>query len=418
MRPRVAILLLASVAIALGGWLVVRGSHPAPHPRPASQHAAARNARAIPGAPPTPTPIALDSPPAPAPPRMFRLDPQHTGRSGYRLPHSPHVLRRIEAGARISSQAVIARDGHLLFGSHDGVLYDADPANGSVAWRFNTADRIYPTPLVLESGTIYVGSDADRFFALTSHGALEVGLATGDDADTSAVIVGDGSIRVAAGRVLYALEPDLTVRWRLEFGGKVFSSPAARTDGTTIVGCQDDTVYAVDPAGAVRWHVAVGDDVDATPVIDEARQAVYVGSDDGTLYALALSDGAVRWRTPLGGYVRAGVALGLDGTLVVGTFGPRPRVVGVSRDDGSVRFARAVPGPPTEDYGVASAAIVDRDGRYAIGTPDDSVWILSRDGAIETRVAMPADVDSPPVLVAEGVMAVGCDDGALYLLGD
>ncbi|MEI8258431.1 MAG: PQQ-binding-like beta-propeller repeat protein, partial [Deltaproteobacteria bacterium] len=219
-------------------------------------------------------------------------------------------------------------------------------------------------------------------------------------------------------RVLYALEPDLTVRWRLGFGGKVFSSPAARVDGTTIVGCQDDTVYAVDATGAVRWRVPVGGDVDATPVIDETRGAVYVGSDDGALYALALADGAVRWRRPLGGYIRAGVALGLDGTLVVGTYGPRPRVFGVSRDDGAVRWSLTVPGPPTEDYGVASAALVDRDGRYAIGTPDDALWILARDGTLEIRVPMPADVDAPPVLVADGVIAVGCDDGAMYVLGD
>jgi outer membrane protein assembly factor BamB len=364
------------------------------------------------------TAIPLDLPPAPAPPRTFRLDPQHTGRSGYRLPRAPHEIARIESGARISSQPVATRDGDVLFGSHDGVLYEADRHTARIAWRFNASDRIYPTPLVLENGEIYFGSDADRFFALTASGALDVALATDDDADTSAVLVGDGSLRVAAGRVLYALEPDLTVRWRLEFGGKVFSSPAARADGTTVVGCQDDTIYAVDAMGAIRWRVPVGNDVDATPAIDDARGAVYVGSDDGTLYALALADGAIRWRRPLGGYVRAGVAIGLDGTLVVGTYGPHARVVGVSRDDGAVRWSLGVDGPPTEEYGVASAAIVDRDGRYAIGTPDDAIWIIARDGHVESRVRMPADVDSPPVLLDDGLIAVGCDDGALHLVAE
>ena len=51
---------------------------------------------------------------------------------------------------------------------------------------------------------------------------------------------------------------------RLEFGGKVYSSPAARSDGSVIVGCQDDSVYAVDATGAVRWHTPTGGDVDAT----------------------------------------------------------------------------------------------------------------------------------------------------------
>ena len=349
---------------------------------------------------------------------MFRFDPQHTGRSGYRLPHAPHSLRHIESGARISSQPVIPRAGRVLFGSHDGVLYDVASDTGAIVWRFNTSDRIYPTPLVLESGSIFVGSDSDRIFALGANGTVDVALATTDDADTSAVLVGDGSLRVASGRVLYALEPQLTVPLRLEFGGKVYSSPAARSDGSVIVGCQDDSVYAVDATGTVRWHTPTGGDVDATPAIDEAHGVAYVGSDDGTLYALALVDGAVRWRRPLGGYIRAGVAIGLDGTLVVGTYGPHTRVVGVARDDGALRWSLDVAGPPTEDYGVASAALVDRDGRYALGTPDDSLWIIGRDGTLETRVGMPADVDSSPVLVADGVIAVGCDDGNLHLLGD
>jgi outer membrane protein assembly factor BamB len=403
----------AAALVTVFAWRTHHATATRPAPARARTTTAASHSSPLP-----PTTLPLDAPPAATPPRMFRLDSTHTGRSGYLLPHAPRELRRIETGARISAQPVVARSAHVLFGSHDGVLYDADVRSGAIAWRFNTADRIYSTPLALESGAIYVGSDADRFFSLTATGTLDVALATDDDADTSAVIVGDGSLRVAAGRVLYALEPDLTVRWRLAFGGKVFSSPAALADGTVVVGSQDDTIYAIDAVGSVRWRVPVSGDVDATPAIDEARGAVYVGSDDGTLYALALADGGVRWRRPLGGYVRAGVAIGLDGTLVVGTYGPHARVVGVSRDDGTIRWSLAVPGPPTEDYGVASAAVVDREGRYAIGTPDDALWIIARDGTLEQRIAMPADVDSAPVLLEDGLIAVGCDDSALHLVGE
>ena len=260
-------------------------------------------------------------------------------------------------------------DGLLVFGSHDGLVYAAHPDTGRFAWRFATGDRIYSSPLVTLGGDVYVGSDADRFFHLSARGALDGGLATDDDADTSPALAPDGSIRFAAGRTLYSVDPDLTVRWRLDFGAKLFSSPAILADGTAVLGCQDDAVYAVDANGAVRWRYVTGSDVDAPPTVD-AHGVVYVGSDDGKFYALDAGTGSVRWQQTLGGFVRAGAALGLDSTVVVGTYGPRPRIVGLRRSDGTQRWEIPIPGPPTEEFGVASAALVDREGRYAVGTPD------------------------------------------------
>jgi hypothetical protein len=346
---------------------------------------------------------------------MFRLDPQHTGRSGYRLPEHPRIAARIATGARISAQPALTLDGLVVFGSHDGVVYAAHADDGRVAWRFNTGDRVYGSPFVSAAGSIYVGSDADRLFELTPTGHVDVALATRDDADTAVVPASDGSLRFASGRDLYALEPDLTVRWRLEFGGKVFSSPALLSDGTAIVGCQDDTVSAIAPDGTIRWRVTTHDDVDATPAVG-SDGTVFVGSDDGSVYAIDSRDGTVRWAHALGGFVRAGVALGLDGAVLAATYGPRPRIVALSRDTGAERWSVPIDGPPTAEYGIASAAIVDADGHYAIGTPDDSVYLLGRDGHIDARVPMPADVDTPPVLIADGTLVVGCDDGALYVL--
>jgi outer membrane protein assembly factor BamB len=346
---------------------------------------------------------------------MFRLDPLHTGRSGYRLPRSPSIVAHVATGGRISAQPSLSSDGLLVFGSHDGVVYAAHPDDGRVAWRFNTGDRVYGSPFVSAAGSIYVGSDADRLFELTSSGHLDVALATRDDADTSVAPAPDGSLRFASGRDLYALDPDLTVRWRLEFGGKVFSSPAVLADGTTIVGSQDDTVTAVAPDGAVRWRFTTGDDVDATPASD-GNGTIFVGSDDGSVYGLAVADGAVRWRHAVGGFVRAGAALGLDGNVVVGTYGPHPRIVALSRETGDERWSVAITGPPTAEFGIASAALVDADGRYAIGTPDDAVYLLARDGHVDARIAMPADVDTPPILIADGTLVVGCDDGDVYVL--
>jgi outer membrane protein assembly factor BamB len=362
-----------------------------------------------------PPPVALETPPPAAPPRMFRFDPRHTGRSGYRLPRRPTITARFATRGRITSQPVVSARGAVVITSHDGVVY-ALGRDGSLQWQVNTGDRVYTTPLVRGDGTMVLGTDADRVVMLGADGSLRLALGTDDDADTSAAAAGDGSLRFGAGRALYATEADLTVRWRLELGAKVFSSPAVTREGVAVVGAQDDRVRAVDPDGGVRWTVVTRDDVDAPPAIGDDG-TVYVGGDDGALRAIR-ADGAVRWQRALGGYVRAGVALGLDGALVLGTYGPRARVLAVDRETGAVRWERPVPGPPTRDYGVASSALVDVDGRYAVGVPDDALWMLDRDGALLARVPLPGDVDGSPALIDDGLLVVGCDDGVVYFIGD
>lgn len=320
----------------------------------------------------------------------------------------------LRAGHRISAQAVALDDATLLFGAHDGVLYAGD-LSGALRWRANLVDRIYTTPLVTESA-VYVGSDADRMVSLTPRGHISVALGTDDDADTSANRSDDGAIYFTAGRTLYRVDADMTVRWRTVFGGKLYSAPALFDDGTVVLGCQDDHIYAVNPDGRIRWQFSTGGDVDATPAVG-ADGTVYVGSDDGALYALT-PDGALRWRTPLGGYIRAGAGLSLDHGVVVGTYGPRPGVVMLDADTGAIRWRHSIAGPPSADYGVLSAPLIDAEGAIAIGTPDDSVLIFEEDGRLRARIAVPGDVDAPPVLMGDATLVVGCDDGAMRVFGE
>jgi len=362
-----------------------------------------------------PAPVALDTPPPALPPRMFRFDPRHTGRSGYRLPRDPVITARFATRGRITSQPVLGARDTVVVTSHDGAVYGL-ARDGSLRWQVNTGDRVYTTPLVRADGTMVLGTDADRLVVLGPDGSLRLALGTDDDADTSPAAAGDGSLRFGAGRSLYATEGDLTVRWRLQLGAKVYSSPAVTDDGVAVVGAQDDRVRAVDPDGGVRWTVVTRDDVDAPPAIGDDG-TVYVGGDDGALRAIS-RDGVVRWQQALGGHVRAGAALGLDGALVVGTYGPRARVVALDRETGALRWERPVPGPPTRDYGVASSALVDVDGSYAVGVPDDALWLLARDGRLLARIALPGDVDGSPALIDDGVLVVGCDDGVVYFIGD
>lgn len=409
-------LALASLALSFaGGWFaharrartVVPTTPPAPPPRPIVR----------PALPPRPEEPAREPAPAPAPPTMFRLDRMHTGRSGYALPLDLMVVHRVATGGRISTQPVVNNNGRVVFGSHDGVLYGINVDTATPVFRINAGDRIYSSPLIAPDGTAFVGTDADRLFSVDLRGHTQWALATTDDADTAPARADDGTLRFAAGNILYATTSELTVRWRLQFASKLFASPLVLADGTTLIGCQDDKLYAVDSAGAIKWQFATEGDVDATAAVH--GDTVFVGSDDGHVYALDLNTGTQKWRARVGGYVRAGAAIGLDGRVVVGTFGPTPRVVALDPRTGAIVWSVAVTGgPPTAEWGVASSALVDRDGRYAVGMPNGQLWVIERDGTVLDRVTLgTSPVDSSPILVRDALLAVGNDDGTLFLLG-
>jgi len=85
--------------------------------------------------------------------------------------------------------------------------------------------------------------------ALDGAGTLKWSYDTGDMVRRSPPVVGaDGTIYLGTnGKRLYALNPDGTLKWRCNLPGIVRSSPAIGPDGTLYVGCGDGNLYAIGP---------------------------------------------------------------------------------------------------------------------------------------------------------------------------
>jgi outer membrane protein assembly factor BamB len=64
-----------------------------------------------------------------------------------------------------------------------------------------------------------------------------------------------------------------------------WSSPAIGPDGTVYVGSDDGNIYAVSPAGVVQWTFQTGGRVMASPAVD-SNGIIYAGSDDFYFYAI------------------------------------------------------------------------------------------------------------------------------------
>ena len=172
------------------------------------------------------------------------------------------------SGAVVSTAAVA--DGYAYFGSNDHSLFKLDASTGALIWQAQTGDGVDSSPVVAD-GKVFVGSNDYNVYAF------------------------DAS--------------DGTVLWKYRTGGVVYSSPTVGPDGTVYVGSVDASLYALHPAdGSVLWSYSVstashplpsGLGIHSSPTLDDAGRTVYVGADDGYLYAVWTADGTLRFRCSL-----------------------------------------------------------------------------------------------------------------------
>jgi outer membrane protein assembly factor BamB len=106
----------------------------------------------------------------------------------------------------------------------------------------------------------------------------------------------------------------------------VFSSPAV-ANGVVYVGSEDGKLYAFNAAGTTNcsgapktcsplWSASAGTSVDSSPAV--ANGVVYVGSIDGNMYAFDVGTGGPLWSATTGDVVASSPAVA-DGVVYVGS---------------------------------------------------------------------------------------------------
>ena len=164
------------------------------------------------------------------------------------------------------------------------------------------------------------------------------------------------------------------------------------------------------------WHYPTGGAVDSSPAV--FNRVVYVGSQDGNLYAVNATTGAEAWRTGTGGPVDSSPAVAFENTAD----GPRD-VVYVGSADGNVYALNASPDQtfvqlfwtfPTGDSVESSPTVAA--GVVYVGSDDGTVFAINAGNGQEVwNYTTGGPVDSSPT-VANGVVYVGSGDGNVYAL--
>lgn len=160
----------------------------------------------------------------------------------------------------------IGADGTLLAKLEDGQVYSVGP-DGQLKWSFNTgsssppAGEDSPTPLVKQApggvstpvididGTVYVGSESGKFFAINPNGSK---------------------------------------KWEYTAGGAIKSTAAIGADGIIYFGADDGWIHMLNRQGAlVGWFVA-GSAIEGSPTLTP-KGMLYFGTADGKLHGLQTS---------------------------------------------------------------------------------------------------------------------------------
>jgi len=194
-------------------------------------------------------------------------------------------------------------------------------------------------------------------------------------------------------------------QWTYTTGGWVESSPVV-ADGIVFVGSNDGNVYALNQhTGAKVWNYTTGSPVYSSPAV--AYGKVYVASFDHKVYCLDAATGAHIWNYTTGGWMRSSPAV-VDGKVYVGS------------DGGGVYCLNATTKALIWNYPIGSWTYTSSpavaDGRVYVGSIDGKVYCIdATTGAHIWNYTTGGWVTSSPA-VADGKIYVGSYDGKVYCL--
>jgi outer membrane protein assembly factor BamB len=214
-------------------------------------------------------------------------------------------------------------------------------------------------------------------------------------------------------------------RWKRLLGNLAAASPA----------CSHGVVYAVilerahgeggrvvavtAKSGKTLWSRKLPSRAESSPLLD--RNRLFFGTQDGTVYALRASDGAVRWTYKAAGAVKGGIAMDDAGKLYFGDYAGK--VHAIRRSDGKKVWT--VDAAKGGLFGIgggtfyASAAVAY--GRVYIGSTNGEIYSLAAsNGKLAWRKGTGNYVYASAAVGAVGTgpptVYVGSYDGQFYAL--
>jgi outer membrane protein assembly factor BamB len=312
------------------------------------------------------------------------------------------------------ASAAIDDSGVIYVGSSARRFYAFEGKSGQVRWRFEARGAIASAPLIdTSSSTVYVGSDDGTLYALDLRdGRKKWGYATQGTINRSPALAGGTLLFTTSEGRIYALDAK-TGAWRWQYDREIpegftiqgYAGVAVR-GSVAYTGFADGTLVALRVlSGDIIWTKSLAGgktqfmDVDTTPVVMD--DLLLAASYAGGIYAVACDSGSVRWQYPADGATH----LTQHGGSIYFT---APRLGLVSLDTaGHLRWRQGVA------RGVPTAAVPA--GTYLfLGGTESGLYATSHTSGQLLQYFDPGHGISASPTVGAGLLVVLTNEGWLY----
>ena len=176
---------------------------------------------------------------------------------------------------------------------------------------------------------------------------------------------------LASGSMLAVSLKDGLVKWKVEFPGKIYSTPAL-SGKYLVFGCSDGNIYALNASdGSLKWSFKTGKAVLASPVVMDGK--VYAGGSDGAFRCIDLKSGKTIWTYD-----------NVEGHAVSTPYASRERVMfgtwggklySLDPVTGREHWVWSV-GKASKMYSPASTLPLYSSGRVFVAVPDRQVYAI------------------------------------------
>jgi len=214
----------------------------------------------------------------------------------------------------------------LYFGCTDHLVYCAGASDGYVPYTFETGSWVESSPLVYQD-EVYVGSSDHKFYKLTYNGLeLQFALEMAYDVITAPSVAGDYICFGGDDEKIHAVDASGTEIWRANAGGAVYGAPMY-TDGKVIYasvangqGTTFNRIGALDAVSGIQIWMNQYDQYNffyGSPAA--AYGNVYIGDYQGWIRALNEADGSLVWEIRLNDYAILSSGVISNGVLYLGS---------------------------------------------------------------------------------------------------
>lgn len=208
----------------------------------------------------------------------------------------------------------------IYIGGYDGVMRAVDAKSGAQRWQFPVDPNlavygpIVPTALVV-NGMVYYGDNLHNFYALNAaDGTIKWQVTTGNKI-WSGPVYDNGTIYVGSmDHSLYAFDAQTGAeKWKYGADGLIAGAPRV-SNGVVYFGALNSLIAVDASTGQLKWTFKSPNPNEwiwAQPTVDQNR--VYVGTLMGNLLALDARTGDKIWELPLSSGAEIRSAVVVDG---------------------------------------------------------------------------------------------------------